>query len=556
MAVDRLSYLLLSVIVSMSAVCRGTQGKTIQEIAVSPENLQTGLDFLKKYKYVGDQMDETVVNNLIDPSEFEAIIRNMQLYMPDVDPTGILDDKTIAAMAMPRCGVPDPSGEGDETIGGRLRRFSHSGGRWEERKITYRVLNAPPELNYDVVREAIRRAFNVWQTFIPRDFVEVASGQADIMMKFGEYHHGDPYPFDGPSGTLAHAFGPFGYGDPIEGDVHFDDSETFSVRTFDDINLFLVAAHEIGHSLGLGHSQDSTALMAPFYSGYQPNFELPYDDILGIQTLYGSRPDTPREKPVTVKPVTQAMQTTELPLVCQMSFDCVAYIRGEIFAFKEDRFWRVREPGKSLTPAEGYKTNEFFKGLPSGIQAAYERYYDQRILFFKGREYWVYDGIEPLPGYPKLIANLSSDLPGNLQAAATWGEYNKVYFFKRGRVYRYDEFEKKVDEGYPYPIDSVFPGVPKGLDGAFRYNDKMAYFVKGKYYYRYNDITRKVDDGYPRPFVADFFGCNPNLYIFNGVNNTDYDYFGMGNDNGGSVLSINFIFHILLMFITSLVVSS
>lgn len=87
----------------------------------------------------------------------------------------------------------------------------------------------------------------------------------------------------------------------------------------------------------------------------------------------------------------------------------------------------------------------------------------------------------------------------------------------------------------------------------------MAYFVKGKYYYRYNDITRKVDDGYPRPFVADFFGCNPNLYIFNGVNNTDYDYFGMGNDNGnngGSVLSINFIFHILLMFITSLAVSS
>ena len=49
------------------------------------------------------------------------------------------------------------------------------------------------------------------------------------------------------------------------------------------INLFQVAAHEFGHALGLDHSEDMTALMAPFYQGYVPvgEFQLSNDDIRG-----------------------------------------------------------------------------------------------------------------------------------------------------------------------------------------------------------------------------------------------------------------------------------
>jgi hypothetical protein len=47
-------------------------------------------------------------------------------------------------------------------------------------------------------------------------------------------------------------------------------------------NLFQVATHEFGHSLGLRHSHVKTAVMYPLYE-HQPDFKLDKDDIEGIQ---------------------------------------------------------------------------------------------------------------------------------------------------------------------------------------------------------------------------------------------------------------------------------
>jgi len=56
---------------------------------------------------------------------------------------------------------------------------------------------------------------------------------------------------------------------------------------FAGTNLLQVAVHEIGHSLGLGHSDVQSSIMAPFYRGYNAGFTLDQDDINGIRYLYG-----------------------------------------------------------------------------------------------------------------------------------------------------------------------------------------------------------------------------------------------------------------------------
>jgi len=50
-------------------------------------------------------------------------------------------------------------------------------------------------------------------------------------------------------------------------------------------DAFTVIVHELGHGLGLGHSEDQDAVMYPTYQG--DITELDGDDICGVQSLYG-----------------------------------------------------------------------------------------------------------------------------------------------------------------------------------------------------------------------------------------------------------------------------
>ncbi|KAK4828872.1 hypothetical protein QYF61_001000 [Mycteria americana] len=146
------------------------------------------------------------------------------------------------------------------------------------------IVNYTPDLPQKKVDDAIRRAFMVWSDVTPLQFRRVFQGHADIVIGFARREHGDGNPFDGRGNTLAHAFAP---GEGLGGDAHFDDDERWS-ESNREINLFLVAAHEFGHSLGLAHSNVREALMYPIYSYVNPaTFRLSEDDRRGIQKLYG-----------------------------------------------------------------------------------------------------------------------------------------------------------------------------------------------------------------------------------------------------------------------------
>lgn len=190
---------------------------------------------------------------------------NAQLYL-----LGELDSTTMELMSLPRCGVKDKVGFGNS----RAKRYALQGSRWKVKALNYRISKYPKRLTRDEVDQEVYNAFNVWSKYTDLTFTPQRSGKVHIEIRFEAGEHGDGDPFDGPGGTLAHAYFPV-YG----GDAHFDDEELWTVNSSRGTNLFQVAAHEFGHSLGLSHSDVREALMAPFYRGYNPVFRLDSDDI-------------------------------------------------------------------------------------------------------------------------------------------------------------------------------------------------------------------------------------------------------------------------------------
>lgn len=157
--------------------------------------------------------------------------------------------------------------------------------QWEKLQISYFFINGTEKISGDNEQAVIKQAFDLWAGQTPLTFTQTSNrAQADIVIGWGTGEHGDGDPFDGPGDVLAHASFPNPY-DDRQVFLHFDNDERWVNSDSQNVDLLTVAAHEIGHTLGLAHSDDPDALMYPSYSG--PHRFLGQDDIAGVQSLYG-----------------------------------------------------------------------------------------------------------------------------------------------------------------------------------------------------------------------------------------------------------------------------
>ena len=154
--------------------------------------------------------------------------------------------------------------------------------------LTYYIGQAPNGMSQSTFEAAIETALKAWSDVADINFAQTNQPGLNNSLDFTSKT------IDGSGGTLAQAYFPADANrSRIAGDVQFDSAERWEVGNGQGASAFdivLVAAHEIGHALGLDHSSDGSAVLYPSVSPTQSFVGLDADDIEAIQSLYAAKP--------------------------------------------------------------------------------------------------------------------------------------------------------------------------------------------------------------------------------------------------------------------------
>uniref|UniRef100_A0A670Y079 Matrix metallopeptidase 28 n=1 Tax=Pseudonaja textilis TaxID=8673 RepID=A0A670Y079_PSETE len=314
-------------------------------------------------------------------------------------------------------------------------------------------------------------------------FWEVADEPADIRLTFffGDHNDGVENAFDGPGGALAHAFF------PRRGEAHFDNDERWSLDSGKGRNLFVVMAHEIGHTLGLEHSPVSNALMSPYYKKLGKGFVLSWDDVLAIQNLYGKSFARFQDGKQYLENREQTQETNFRFHYCMSFFDALTV--DNLYIFKGKYYWIV---SKGESAAGPYLLQAKWPGLPSAIDATAFSEKDRKFYFFKGSFiYWGYQIRCYFSfGFPQKCS-LTSDLPRHPDTALFFQPLHQLVLFKGPKYYVVNEETLQVEPYYPRSLKD-WGGVPALANGAVTHQDGFVYFFRNDQFWKFNPEKLEV----------------------------------------------------------------
>lgn len=363
----------------------------------------------------------------------------------------------------------------------RNRRYALSSSSWGHRNLIW-YANVQP-----MAAAVFTAAFRVWAEVSRFTFQRQShlDSNVDIQLKFLKNGHNDPYPFDGPGNSYAHAF----Y--PPHGEVHFDADEKWDIpythcaaffnKTISPVqpgckSLFRAAVHEIGHSLGLKHSSVSTSIMYPTISLDTTDVCLDDDDIAGIQHLAGKC--VPRVKSI---------------------FSWRKHQNGvwATYVMKGTNYWKLDAETTVSMPTYPLGIVNGWVSFPMDPDEVFDYSTGDVTYIFKGSKYWKYDNYRDVMyrSYPRSIAVYWPGIPDNIDAAfSTLNHY--TYFFKGNEVYKFNQGLDTTSREYPKLTSEEWYGVPNDLDSAFvDRKTNTIYFFHQDYYYAWNTTTQSTNPG-------------------------------------------------------------